>query len=277
MQQPVRPPPGAVHGAPRDLLHFLQEANDRKAKEGVSHRVVTEDDVRKAAAQIKEKLVGKFGSLTKAFRAIDEDASGSISIEELNRYLHFLNLDALVERQDVLAALFSTIDVDSSGGFEFTEFARAISLGDSIKIMEQSLRAGAESPYRPRGPPSPETLGKELCDPGAAGLNSSMLLYEAHNVFTLADWDTSGGLDMKEVALIRQCVQTIPKEHLPYPLSPAIADKVVGQVLDTNGDGIISRTEWIEFILREVEENGEKAMLRLMQVLSKQLEAMPKI
>ena len=209
MQQPIRPPP--PHGAPRDLLHFLQETNDRKAKESASHRVVTEADVRQAAALIKEKLVGKFGSLSKAFRGIDENASGTITIEELSRYLGFLNLGALVERQDILGALFSTIDADASGGFDYTEFARAVSAGDSIKIMEESLRAGAESPFRTRGPPSPEHLGKELVDPSAAGLSSSMLLYEAHNVFTLADWDTSGGLDMKELALLRQCVQTIPK------------------------------------------------------------------
>ena len=214
MQQPIRPPP--PHGAPRDLLHFLQETNDRKAKESASHCVVTEADVRQAAALIKEKLVGKFGSLNKAFRGIDENASGTITIEELSRYLGFLNLGALVERQDILGALFSTIDADASGGFDYTEFARAVSAGDSIKIMEESLRAGAESPFRTRGPgtASPEPLGKELTDPGAAGLHSSTLLYEAHNVFTLADSDTSGGLDMRELSLLRQCMQTIPKASL---------------------------------------------------------------
>lgn len=276
MQQPVRPPPNTVHGNKNQILSFLQTASDsRRADEAMHPLAVTEHDIKAAAALIKEKLVGKFGTLTKAFRAIDEDASGTISKPELNRYLEFLNLDAMVVRQDVLAALFATIDADASGAFDFTEFSRAISAGDSIKVMEESLRAGAQSPFRPRGPPSPDHLSEGQIDFAAAGLSSNMLLYEAHNVFTLADADTSGGLDMKELAFLRSCIHAIPRDHLPYPLTPRIADKVVGSALDTNGDGIISRPEWIDFVLLEVKENGEKAMLQLMKVLAKQLECMP--
>ena len=57
----------------------------------------------------------------------------------------------------------------------------------------------------------------------------------------------------------------------PYPLTPAIAEKVVGSVLDTDGDGVVDRGEWIDFITKHAGEVGERPMLKLMQVLSKRL------
>ena len=79
-------------------------------------------------------------------------------------------------------------------------------------------------------------------------------------------------------ALVRLCV--IRATLIGYcspPSSPSLCSDPALCPRARSGDGIISRTEWVEFVLREVKENGEKAMLRLMQVLVKQLESMPKI
>ena len=80
-------------------------------------------------------------------------------------------------------------------------------------------------------------------------------------------------------ALVRLCVIRGRYAYwlLLPPSSPSLCSDPALCPRARSGDGIISRTEWVEFVLREVKENGEKAMLRLMQVLVKQLESMPKI
>jgi hypothetical protein len=93
---------------------------------------VTDNDLRQAALAIKEKLIDKFGSLTKAFRAMDEDASGTVTVEELFRYLEIINLNNM--RKDVVSVLFERIDADESGCFDFKEFARVMNAGDVMKM-----------------------------------------------------------------------------------------------------------------------------------------------
>ena len=96
---------------------------------------VTPDMVRKAASAMKEKFIDKFGTLTKAFRAMDEDASGTVTREELDRYLLILNLNS-VAHPDVITALFETIDADESGNFDFREFSRVMSSGDVMNMAK---------------------------------------------------------------------------------------------------------------------------------------------
>ena len=71
---------------------------------------------------------------------------------------------------------------------------------------------------------------------------------------------------MKPPCQIHGCLTTLP---CPLP-----APKVVGSALDSDGDGVISRGEWIAFITKQAHANGERPMLKLMQVLSKQLASM---
>ena len=77
--------------------------------------------------------LARFGTLTKAFRAIDEDASGTITREEFQAYLEVLNLNA-VARKDVVTALFELIDADESNSFDFKEFSRVMSAADVMKM-----------------------------------------------------------------------------------------------------------------------------------------------
>lgn len=113
-----------------------------------------------------------------------------------------------------------------------------------------------------------------LVDFRRAGLKSTGLLNECHTVFTLADADTNGTLDMDELKMMQQCLKNIHPDLYPAPLTPAIADEVVGNALDTDGDGVISRAEWVAFITKQAHQNGERPMLKLMQVLAKQLATM---
>lgn len=75
--------------------------------------------------------VHRFGTVQKAFRFIDEDASGTITRDELDRYLEVIHLNC---RPELVTALFEMIDQDASGSFDFKEFARVISSGDVLKL-----------------------------------------------------------------------------------------------------------------------------------------------
>ena len=93
-------------------------------------------------------------------------------------------------------------------------------------------RSGTPDRHRPGDPPSTpshdgkERLGRDAFDPAFAGLKSTGLLNEAHTVFTLADWDTNGTLDMDELKELRQCLKGIHPDLYPHPLTPEIADEV---------------------------------------------------
>jgi hypothetical protein len=86
-----------------------------------------------------------------------------------------------------------------------------------------------------------------------------------------AQRDTNGTLDMAELEELRVALKFLHPDLYPWPLTPAIADQVVGSALDTDGDGVISRTEWLNFVIEMARKHSEKAMLKLMQVLSKEL------
>ena len=44
--------------------------------------------------------------------------------------------------------------------------------------------------------------------------------------------------------------------------------------IDTDGNGQIDRAEWIDYVTREARAHGERPMLKLMKVLTKQLACM---
>lgn len=111
-----------------------------KRKRGELPPGVTRDDIRKCASRIKEKLLDKFGTLHKAFKAIDEDRSGFITRDELDYYLIVINI---VEKAEVVDALFETIDADESGSFDFQEFTRVMSSGDIFAMAEIKTKVDA--------------------------------------------------------------------------------------------------------------------------------------
>ena len=111
----------------------IEQAKGPTRKWGELPPGVTQEDVQRCAMSIKEKLLDKFGTLQRAFRAMDEDASGEVTREELERYLEIINLH-LVARKEVITALFETIDADASGNFDFKEFSRVMSSGDVMHM-----------------------------------------------------------------------------------------------------------------------------------------------
>ena len=112
-----------------------QQKEEKKRAWGELPPGVDAEDIRRCSAAIKEKMLDKFGTLTKAFRAIDEDGSGTITRAELDRYMLIINLQA-VARPDVVSTLFELIDEDQSGHFDFKEFSRVMSAGDVMNMKK---------------------------------------------------------------------------------------------------------------------------------------------
>jgi len=114
-------------------------AAETKQAQRKQERNVSAAELRACAGGLKEKLIDKFGSLTRAFRAVDVDGSGTITRDELNHYLLVVNLHTTF-RTDVIDALFEMIDADASGSFDYKEFARVMSSGDVMKMDAVAAR-----------------------------------------------------------------------------------------------------------------------------------------
>ena len=54
-----------------------------------------------------------------------------------------------------------------------------------------------------------------------AGLNSTGLVYEAHQVFTFADRDRNGTIDRAELDLVRRILANLDPDLIPAPLTKA--------------------------------------------------------
>lgn len=67
------------------------------------------------------------------------------------------------------------------------------------------------------------------------------------------------------------CLQRVHPESFPHPLTPAFAEQLCASI-DTDGSGDVDRVEWINFITQQARRHGERPMLKLMQVLGKQLD-----
>ena len=138
------------------VLSYLQQVSDARPK--ATTPPVTRDDIFQAAKQISERLLDKYGTMVsilqdsnprrcscisccslltgaaldsnpaqfQSFRAIDENSSGSISREELERSLDFLNLEGVATRKEVIFEFMQTIDSDGNNELDFKEFTRAM-------------------------------------------------------------------------------------------------------------------------------------------------------
>jgi len=108
-----------------------------------------------------------------------------------------------------------------------------------------------------------------------AGLNSTGLVFEAHQVFTFADRDRNGTMDRGELDLVRRILASMDPDLIPAPLTKERADRAMTwEKIDTDGNGTIDRAEWIDYVTREAREHGERPMLKLMKLLGKRVNDM---
>ena len=94
--------------------------------------LATDDEVRKAHKDIKDKFTTRFSSMRKAFRLMDQDASGGITAEEFGVSMTANNLHTI--RQPVLDRLFALMNCDGDGRIDYNEFCRMLNADDVFNM-----------------------------------------------------------------------------------------------------------------------------------------------
>ena len=95
---------------------------------------VTEDDIRNAVFNIKEKIIAKYKRLDSAFKDIDTDRTGYLSKEEFRFCLLLLNLDSAIDTK-VIDVLLELVDSDGDNEINHTEFVAMLSANDPMKVF----------------------------------------------------------------------------------------------------------------------------------------------
>jgi len=90
---------------------------------------------------MQEKMQTRFSELRRAFRTLDEDASGSLDREEFKQVLVMFNLGI---PNDVMEKLIDLADFDGDGSINFAEFAR-IFTAESLFTMKQTVQADGDA------------------------------------------------------------------------------------------------------------------------------------
>ena len=186
--------------------------------------------------------------LVAAFRKIDSNADGSISIQELAAGMRDMRMSFSNEETN---AMFSAADINQDGEICYTEFVSLIipSAGDALSKFRKSftgIKNAQEAFNRFDADGDQEITFEEL----AKGMGGNFSSNEIKAVFALGDTDQDGQISFLEFAKL---------------VIPAAADaltkfwkcfrdlKVIRQAFkqfDADNDGAISRTEVIDGMKR---------------------------
>lgn len=141
-------PPPALRGPggfEPHQLPVLKKNRIKAAGPGESAAVVTEkneekvddDEVEYWFKIMQEKMTTRFAELRRAFRTLDEDASGNLDREEFKQVLVMFNLGI---PPPVMEKLIDLADFDGDGSINFAEFAR-IFTAENVLNMKKTLSA----------------------------------------------------------------------------------------------------------------------------------------
>ena len=97
----------------------------------------TDEDVEYWFKIMQEKMTTRFSELRRAFRALDEDASGNLDRAEFKGVLTMFNLGI---PDDVVEKLIDLADFDGDGSINYAEFAR-IFTAENVLDMKKTLSA----------------------------------------------------------------------------------------------------------------------------------------
>ena len=108
---------------------LVQKPKDEFYKPGITYR-----EMREAQQRIRSMLNDR-GGLTKMFRAIDVDKSGSLSRKEVRMLILNLNLESIV-RPQIVEELITLMDIDGDDSILYKEFARVCTSDDVFDMAE---------------------------------------------------------------------------------------------------------------------------------------------
>jgi len=134
----MKPPQEGKAPAQETMAEEVKEAE--KKTEEVKEEVKNEE-VDYYFKIMQEKMHTRFAELRRAFRSLDEDASGSLDRDEFKQVLVMFNL-GIPDR--VMEKLIDLADFDGDGSINFAEFAR-IFTAESLFNMKQTLSAADDA------------------------------------------------------------------------------------------------------------------------------------
>ena len=108
-----------------------------KVLEEAEEEDISEDELRKAHAQIRDHFMTRFSQVRRGFRMLDEDSSGKLTYAELKSVVMMFNLKIPAK---IVQKIIELADWDGSGDIDYAEFARIISAED-IVYLKDSLTA----------------------------------------------------------------------------------------------------------------------------------------
>tara|TARA_B110001452_G_C15213840_1_gene421006 strand:+ start:594 stop:1790 length:1197 start_codon:yes stop_codon:yes gene_type:complete len=142
----------------------------------------TDDDrsaraqLRKAHKLIAERIETNFGGgdlffLTNAFRRIDEDKSGTLTIFELKQFMYMANLVPAMVTNDNVEELVRLADKNGDGEIAYDEFAKMILTPDLDELYrDKAIAAASGGPPKPKPKPQTQTRRAVQSSPRAAQL-----------------------------------------------------------------------------------------------------------
>jgi hypothetical protein len=67
---------------------------------------------------------------------------------------------------------------------------------------------------------------------------------------------------------VRELLNRLGSRHAP----PDFADKLLFDEIDADGNGQVDRIEWVNFVTRQSQVYGERAMFKLLQTIRKEMD-----
>ena len=206
-------------------------------------------EIRRAGRILRQHMETKFTQMRSAFRAMDEDCSGTVTRKELRAMILAMNLSMST---DVINALIDLADFDGDGNINYAEFARLMT-ADDVLSMKDTLRAaggqhgytkrGTVQPKPPRPPPGPLPGGATADELRRAqqALRDRITTKYTYltDAFRNIDEDHSGRLGKSEIRQL--CVE------LNMPLPETVLDGLL-LLADHDGDMSISYAEFARLI-----------------------------
>jgi calmodulin len=195
-------------------------------------------EIRRAGRILRNHMETRFTQIRKAFRTMDEDASGTVTRKEMKGILLAFNLNLA---EDVITALIDIADFDGDGNINYAEFARLMTADDIMSINPNYRRDAAPKPKKEQfrlypGGPTADDLRKAQVQLRERINTKYTYLTDA---FRKIDEDHSGRLGKPEL------------QTLCYELNMHLEDNIIEGLLslaDHDGGGDISYAEFARIL-----------------------------
>lgn len=195
---------------------------------------ISEKDLRYYHAMIRDHFATRFTQVRKAFRTLDEDASGKLSHDEMKQVLMMFNLSIPAK---IINKIIQLADVDGDGEIDYAEFARVMTADDIISAYGVT-GLGQAAPRRV----GPATLRPGVTETDIRHAQKTLRAEfeekysKLTDAFKFIDTDRTGQLERSEI-------KGLMLQFNIHDVSDAAMDNLI-DFADFDGDGQINYAEF---------------------------------